>query len=84
MGVLASLLGPLVAPVALGAGIVLQWRYPGDFGYTVEQGGPAWATWAAVGGATVALVFGLRRSRSVEATAALASALLLLRPSRTG
>ena len=78
MGVLASLLGPLVAPVALGAGIVLQWRYPGDFGYTVEQGGPAWATWAAVGGATVALVFGLRRLRSVEATAALASALLLL------
>ena len=78
IGVLASLLGPLVAPVALGAGIVLQWRYPGDFGYTLEHGGPAWATWVAVGGATVALVLGLRRLRSVEATAALASALLLL------
>ena len=78
MGVLASLLGPLVAPVALGAGIVLQWQFPGDFGYTVEQGGPGWATWVAVVGAVVALVLGLRRALSKEAAAALASALLLL------
>jgi hypothetical protein len=78
MGVLASLLGPLVAPVALVAGIVLQWQYPGDFGYTVEQGGPAWATWIAVAGALVALVAGLWRLRSRETTAAVASALLLL------
>jgi hypothetical protein len=78
MGVLASLLGPLVAPVALAVGIVLQWLFPGDFGYTLDQGGPAWATWIAVVGAVVALVLGLRRLRSVEAAAALASALLLL------
>jgi len=78
MGVLASLLGPFVAPFALAAGIVLQWQFPGDFGYTLEQGGPAWATWIAVAGALVALVLGLWRLRSVGTTAAVASALLLL------
>jgi hypothetical protein len=78
MGVLASLLGPLAAPFSLVAGILLQWQFPGDFGYTLEQGGPAWATWIAVVGALVALVIGLRRLRSVEVTAAAASALLLL------
>jgi hypothetical protein len=44
----------------------------------LDQGGPAWATWIAVVGAVVALVVGMRRQRSVETTAALASALLLL------
>jgi len=78
MGVLAALLGRFVAPLALLAGIVLQWQFPGDFGYTIQQGGPAWATWVAVAGALVALVVGLWRLRSVETTAALASALLLL------
>jgi hypothetical protein len=78
MGVLASLLGPLAAPFALAAGIVLQWQFPGDFGTSVGQGGPAWATWIAVAGALAALVVGLRRLRSVEVTAAVASALLLL------
>ncbi len=78
MGVLASLLGPLAAPLALVAGVVLQWQFPGDFGYTLQQGGPAWATWIAVAGALVALVVGLWRLRSVETTAAVASALLLL------
>ena len=78
MEVLAALLGPIAAPFALLAGIVLQWRYPGDFGYTVEHGGPAWATWIAVVGALVALVLGLRRVRSKTAAAAIASSLLLL------
>jgi hypothetical protein len=78
MGVLASLLGPLAAPFALAAGSLLQWQFQGDFGYSLEQGGPAWATWIAVAGALVALVVGLRRLRSVEVTAAIASALLLL------
>ena len=76
--VLAALLGPLVAPVALAAGIVLQWQYPGDFGYTLEQGGPAWATWVAVAGSVVAFAVGVRHARSRAARAALASALLLL------
>ena len=30
-------------------GIVFQLLYPGDFGYTLEDGGPAWVTWFAVG-----------------------------------
>lgn len=78
MGVLAALIGRFAAPVALAAGIVLQWQFSGDFGYRLELGGPAWATWIAVVGALVALVVGIARPRSLGATAALASALLLL------
>ena len=78
MEVLAALLGPLVVPLALGGGIVLQWQYPGDFGYALEQGGPAWATWVAVAGSVVAFAVGLRHAGSRAARAAVASALLLL------
>jgi hypothetical protein len=78
MEVLAALLGPVAAPLALAAGIVLQWRYPGDFGYRLDHGGPAWATWVAVAGAVVALVLGFWRLRSVASRAVLASALVLL------
>ena len=78
IGVLARLIGVAVLPVALAAGIVLQLAYPGDFGYTLEDGGPAWATWVAVVGAIVALFVGLRRRPPLERTAALAAALLLL------
>jgi hypothetical protein len=49
----------LVLPVALGAGIVLQRLWPGDFHYDLRNGGPALATWIAVVGGTVALVAGL-------------------------
>jgi hypothetical protein len=78
IGVLARLVGRAVAPLALVAGIVFQLAYPGDFGYTLESGGPAWATWFAVAGAAVALGLGLRRRPPLERTAALASALVLL------
>jgi len=78
MGVLAALAGPFTAPLALVAGIGLQWLYPGDFGYRIGAGGPAWAVWFAVVGALVALVAGLRRPRQVERTAALACTLLLV------
>jgi hypothetical protein len=78
IGVLARLIGRLVAPVALGAGILLQILYPGDFGYTLETGGPALATWFAVAGAVVALALGLRQRPPLERTAAVASALVLL------
>jgi hypothetical protein len=78
MGVLARLLGPLVIPLALVAGIVFQAFHPGDFGYTLEDGGPAWATWVGVVGAVVALAVGFRRRPPLERTAALASCLLLL------
>ena len=78
MSVLAALAGPLVAPLALAGGVVFQWLFPGDFGYRLEDGGPAWATWVAVVGALVALVVGLRCLRSVERNAAVACALFLL------
>ena len=78
IGVLARLIGPLVAPVALAGGIALQLLYPGDFGYFLEDGGPAWATWFAVVGCVVALFVGFRSRPPLERRAALASCLLLL------
>jgi hypothetical protein len=78
IGVLARLIGPLVTPVALAGGIALQLLYPGDFGYTLDDGGPAWATWVAVVGCVVALFVGLRGRPPLERRAALASCLLLL------
>ena len=39
--VLTRLLRVLVLPVALAAGIVLQRRFPGDFGLHLQRGGPA-------------------------------------------
>ena len=78
MGVLARLAGRAVAPLALAGGIVLQVAYPGDFGYTLAHGGPAWATWFAVVGAVVALGLGFRHRPPLERTAALASVLVLL------
>ena len=78
LGVLARVIGPAVAPVALVAGVLFQWRYPGDFGYTLEHGGPAWATWIAAAGALAALWVGRRQRPQLEATVAFAAALLLL------
>jgi hypothetical protein len=78
IGVLAALLGPFVAPVALAAGIVFQRLYPGDFDYEVTEGGPAWATWVALGGALVALGYGLLRRPPRERAAGLAAAVFLL------
>lgn len=78
IGVLARLVGRAVAPLALVAGIVLQLAFPGDFGYTLEDGGPAVATWFAVAGAIVALALGFHHRPPLERTAALASALVLL------
>jgi hypothetical protein len=78
MGVLARLLGLAAAPLALAIGIVLQLAYPGDFGYALDHGGPAWATWIGVLGMVAALGLGFRRRPPLERTAALASALVLL------
>jgi hypothetical protein len=77
MGVLAALLGPFVAPLALTGGIAFQLLYPGDFNYVLTEGGPAWVTWLAVAGAVAALAWGFLRRPPVETTAALASALFL-------
>ena len=78
MGVLARLVGRPLVPLALVVGIIFQILHPGDFGYTLEDGGPAWATGVGVIGAVVALVLGFGRRRPLERTAALASCALLL------
>jgi Family of unknown function (DUF6541)/6-pyruvoyl-tetrahydropterin synthase related domain len=57
--VLAGLLRVAALPVGLGAGIALQLAYPGDFGYTLDQGGPAVATWIALIGGAAALLAGI-------------------------
>jgi hypothetical protein len=49
----------IVLPLALAAGIVLQRVWPGDFDYGLHHGGPALATWFALGGGAVALALGL-------------------------
>jgi len=53
----------LALPVALVAGIVLQRLWPGDFAYELHHGGPALATWIALGGGAAALVAGLALRR---------------------
>jgi hypothetical protein len=79
LGVLARFLGSrLLAPLALGAGIVLQIVYPGDFGYVLDDTAPAEIVWVAVLGCCGALVVGIvRRGPSLESRAALAAALFL-------
>jgi len=79
--VLAAVLRILVLPVALVAGIVLQQRWPGEFEYGLDEGGPALVTWIAVGGGLVALLVGLILRRSIERAdgfAAVAAALFVL------
>lgn len=76
--VLAGMVGPLVLPVALGAGIGLQLAWSGDFGPGLHGGGPALATWVAVIGGLVALVVGLRRERRVEARTWIVTAAVVL------
>jgi hypothetical protein len=75
--VLAGLLRVLLLPAALAAGIVLQLAFPGEFGYGIEEGGPALVTWFAVAGGAAALAGGLvflKHKVPVEGTAALAGA----------
>jgi hypothetical protein len=54
--VLSRRLGSWVLPVALGAGIGMQLAWPGDFGGSPADGGPALATWIAAIGGISALV----------------------------
>lgn len=57
--VLARVLWVGALPVALAAGIAFQLAYPGDFGYALDQGGPALVTWIALFGGAAALVAGI-------------------------
>jgi hypothetical protein len=79
LGVLSRMLWPWLPPVALIAGALFQWFYPGDFDYAFDDPGPAWVVWVAVPGAIVAFLVGFawRRRPPLEDTAAIAAALFL-------
>jgi hypothetical protein len=79
--VLARLLAWGALPVALGTGIALQLVYPGDFGYTLQEGGPAIATWIALVGGGAALVAGIflpRRFAELDRRCVIAAAAAVL------
>jgi hypothetical protein len=79
MGVLARLVGPILLPLMLGAGMFLQIVYPGDFEYVLRNPAPAWIAWFAVLGAIAALLVGLMRRRpALETGASLAAAAFLI------
>ena len=73
----AAVVGPLVLPVALGAGIGLQLAFPGDFG-TFNTGGPAAATWIAAVGGVAAVVAGLLLGRRIDSRGWLPGAAVVL------
>lgn len=76
--VLTGVLRRFVLPVALGAGIALQLAFPGDFGPGLHEGGPALATWIAVGGGAAAVAVGLVRKRRIEARTWIVTAAVVL------
>jgi len=79
MGVLARLVGPILLPLAVGAGMFLQIVYPGEFEYVLKDPAPAWIAWFAVAGAVAALVVGfVRRRPALETGASLAAAAFLI------
>lgn len=54
--VLVRLAGLAVLPASLAAGVLMQFAFPGEFGYRLGAGGPAWAAWVAAGGGALALI----------------------------
>jgi hypothetical protein len=80
--VLARIVGPLLLPAALAAGIVLQLEFPGDFGTKLTQGGPSVAAWIAFWGGLAGLVAGVvlvrRGGGRLERPGALAALSVLL------
>jgi hypothetical protein len=81
--VLARLLGALVLPLALGAGIVLQLLVPGDFElpYRHAHGAPAWLTWVSFAAGGAALLAGTivrRRLPQLERNGPLAAGAVAL------
>jgi hypothetical protein len=72
--VLSGVLRVFAVPLGLAAGVVFQGLWPGDFGYTLEQGGPALATWIAAFGGAAALVGALiLKPREIERRGVLAA-----------
>ena len=61
--VLTRLLGAAVLPAALAAGALMQFAFPGQFGYRLGSGGPEWAAWVAAVGGAAALVVAIFRGR---------------------
>jgi len=75
--VLARLLSIGALPVGLAAGIAFQLAYPGDFGYALDEGGPALATWISLAGGAGALAAGIvlpRRLAELDRVGAIAAA----------
>jgi hypothetical protein len=79
LGVLSRALWPWLPPLALVAGVVLQWLYPGDFDYVLDDPGPSWVVWFGLVGAAAAFAVGfwLRRREPFEDSAGIAAALFL-------
>ena len=73
--VIGGALAIFALPLALGAGIVLQLLWPGDFGLRIEEGGPALAAWIALVGGALALaaVVIARRTPKIERPGTLAA-----------
>jgi hypothetical protein len=65
LAVLARLLGMLVVPAALLAGAVMQFAFPGEFGYHLGSGGPPWAAWVAAIGVAASLAAASAWGRAV-------------------
>jgi hypothetical protein len=78
IAVLNSALRWLLLPVALAAGIVLERRWPGDFGLHLAHGGPAAVAWIALFGALAGLALGAFRRWELERPEALAALLFVL------
>ena len=64
--VLSRALGVWVLPLALGAGIGLDLAWPGDFGASPSDRGPAFVGWYAAIAGTLALVVALLARRSLD------------------
>jgi hypothetical protein len=76
--VLARVLGPLLPPIALAAGVALELEWPGDFRLHLAHGGPAAAAWIALLGSLAALVAGALVRLRIERSTALAAILFVL------
>jgi hypothetical protein len=79
--VLAGMLSIGALFIGLGAEIAVQLAYPGDFGYSLGQGGPALATWVALfagGAALVAGIFLPRRFTELDRNGPIAAATVAL------